>query len=519
MRLKALLAGTGLSEEGSCDPPITGLSADSRRIEVGDLFIAVRGSAVDGGDFIEDALSRGAAAVVAAGDRPEGWPVEVAFVSLGSASQVSPDQGEPGLTDRCAYAELAANFWGRPSERLTLVGVTGTNGKTTTASLIESILESAWGGCGLLGTVRSSTGKTSRASSMTTPAPEYLQAALAEMVAAGLPAVVMEVSSHALDQDRVAALSFDLAVYTSLGRDHLDYHGSLEAYAAAKAKLVGGIVSGGALVLNEDDVVFRGLASQRDPTVRLLCYSARGQDGVDLGVEVVETSIAGSRFRLCVGSLEPGRQDAHCSLFGEHNIENILAASAAGLALGLTLEEVATGLERFPGVPGRMETLRMAADYGFEVVVDYMHTPDAYARVIAGLREMLAKTQGRLILVFGCGGDRDSGKRPQMGRLAAAGADLVFFTADNPRGETLDAIAKDVEAGVEAGESRAQWCRIDDRREAIWAALDAARANDICLLAGKGHETFQVLGSKTLDWDDRAVVAEWAQRKDKPAGS
>ncbi|MEZ6196042.1 MAG: UDP-N-acetylmuramoyl-L-alanyl-D-glutamate--2,6-diaminopimelate ligase [Planctomycetota bacterium] len=489
MKLGALIADTGVRLSRDLDLEISGLSADSRRVEPGYLFCAVAGHAEDGGRFVGDALGRGAVAVAA---RTEpALPVDVPWLPLED--------------DRRDWGRLCDRFFGEPSRDLDVVGITGTNGKTTTAWLVEAVLAHARGGCGLLGTVQISTGRRREDAAMTTPAAEDLHRLLAEMRDAGLDCAAMEISSHALDQRRADAVRLAVAVFTRLGRDHLDYHGDAESYRAAKARLVTLLRSGGTLVLNEDDPAMRDL--EPAPGDRVIRYRARGAARADRRLESVAETLAGLEADLAAGG---GRARFRCSLFGFHNRENVLAAAAAGLALGLDLETVARGLETFSGVTGRVERVRV--DAPFRVVVDYAHTPDAFDVVLGSLA---ALAEARLIVVFGCGGERDRGKRAEMGRLVEARAALVFVTEDNPRGERTADIVADILGGMEHPER----ARVElDRGEAIRAALDAARAGDLLLLAGKGHEREQIVGAERRPWDDRAVVRDWERARARREG-
>lgn len=486
VQLGRLLANTKFTAARGLDAQVEigGVTADSRRVKPGHLFCAVAGAREDGARYIEEALSRGAVAV--AGRR------ELREVVDARASFLAVDD------DRAAYGRLCDRFFGEPSARLGVIGVTGTNGKSTTTGLVAAVLGSIRGGCARLGTVDVDLGDGVRPSSMTTPAPEDLHAMLAEAAGRGLDCAVMEVSSHALDQGRADAVRFAVAVYTSVGRDHLDYHGSLERYRAAKARLADLLEAGSTLVLNQDDPFVRGLRPAAG--VRVLRYSSArpAAAGADLFFEVESESARGTRGQLC---FEGRRAPVATSLFGEHNRENLLAAAAAGLAMGHELDAVAAGLGRFEGVVGRLDRVELATP--FDCFIDYAHTPDAFDRVLASLAEIAL---GRLILVFGCGGEKDRGKRPLMGALAERHADLVVLTADNPRAEDAADIVEDIRSGMEWPEGVRV---ILDRRGAIHAALDLARPGDLVLIAGKGHEGEQVIGERRFPWSDRAVVTAW----------
>ncbi|MBA3498174.1 MAG: UDP-N-acetylmuramoyl-L-alanyl-D-glutamate--2,6-diaminopimelate ligase, partial [Gemmatimonadales bacterium] len=453
-------------------PMTTGIGADSRGVGPGMLYVAVRGSQADGHHFVGDAVRRGAPAVVVEGAQQSGVPEIVV------------------RDGRRAALALGQAWYGHPGRRLTLLGVTGTNGKTTTTGLLRQLLNSA-GSAGSIGTLGAFDGRgesvESTAGSLTTPAPIDLQATLADLLARGTTHVTLEASSHSLDQGRLDGLSFRIAVFTNLTRDHLDYHGTMEAYLAAKLTLSRLLSLDGIEVINLDDDAWRDLPP-RSPRVTYGLHPA-----ADLRAAGVTLDASGSRFRLegCFGSTE-----AALPLLGDFNVSNALGAAAAALALGLPLSDVAGRLAATPQVPGRMERI---ADTPCIVLRDYAHTPDALERALATLRPL---TRGRLIVVFGCGGDRDRGKRPLMGRVAAMGADLAIATSDNPRTEDPGAIIDEIEQGM----GDVPHLRITDRLAAIHAGLEAAREGDTLLLAGKGHEIYQVLGTERVPFDERAIV-------------
>jgi UDP-N-acetylmuramoyl-L-alanyl-D-glutamate--2,6-diaminopimelate ligase len=455
-------------------PDPSALTADSRSVVPGALYIAMRGSQADGHRFVPDALRRRASGVI----------VET---SVGSAAP------EVVVRDsRRAALALGAAWYGHPARRLTLIGVTGTNGKTTTTGILRHLLN-ARGTAGSIGTLGAFDGQgeavISTAGALTTPGPIDLQATLAALVERGVDRVTMETSSHSLDQGRLDGLRFAAGVFTNLTRDHLDYHGTMESYLAAKLKLGGMLSEGGVEVVNLDDAAWAVLPS----------LSRRVTFGVHPAADVratgVALSAAGSRFRLegCFGSAE-----VSLPLLGDFNVANALAAAACALALGMPLSEVAGRLSTAPQVPGRMEVLTEAPCV---VLRDYAHTPDALERALATLRPL---TRGRLVVVFGCGGDRDKGKRPIMGRIAAEGSDVAVVTSDNPRREDPAAIIDEIEQGMGDVPHR----RIVDRLEAIHTTLRQAQAGDTILLAGKGHETYQVLGTEKVPFDEREIVKE-----------
>jgi UDP-N-acetylmuramoyl-L-alanyl-D-glutamate--2,6-diaminopimelate ligase len=441
----------------------------------GALFIAVRGSQADGHRFVPGALERGAAALVVETRQP----VDVPQLVVSDA--------------RRAAIELARAWYGDPGRALVLVGITGTNGKTTTTGLVRHLLN-ANGTAGSIGTLGAFDGLgddvPSTAGSLTTPGPVDLQATLAVLVARGCTHVAMETSSHSLDQGRLDGLAFAAGIYTNLTRDHLDYHGTMEAYLAAKLKLSTLLRLDGVEVLNADEPAWCALP-RHAPRVTF----ARRTPDADLRATHEELDAAGSRFTL-EGRF--GRAEVRLPLLGDFNVENALAAAACALGLGEPFSKVVERLEASPQVPGRME---LVSERPCAVLRDYAHTPDALERALRTLRPL---TRGRLVVVFGCGGDRDRGKRPIMGRIAAELSDLAVVTSDNPRTEDPDEIIDEVVAGMGSAER----LRITDRRAAIAAALEAARTGDTVLLAGKGHETYQVIGTSKQPFDERAIVRD-----------
>ena len=499
--LRALLDSTDPSAvEGSLDVDVRGLAYDSRRVRPGDAFFALAGTHQDGATFARQAAAAGAVAVVGED------------VSLEGVTAVRVP--EP----RRALARAAARFYGDPSRTLKVVAVTGTNGKTTTTYLLESIVRSAGWTPGIIGTTGVHVGDERRPAALTTPESLELQGLLAEMRDRGVGAVALELSSHALVQHRSHGVHCDAAVFTNLTHDHLDYHGTMEAYLDAKRMLFDGRNDPEpkkpcAAVINASDPVAAQIEEgARRGGMRVLFY--RGEPGEirdQLAVQVialvpdadgldVEMQLAeGPWGHEILGSVGPRTVRFRLPLLGRYNAANAAAAFAAGGVLGIAPEVIVRGLEQMAGVPGRLE--RIDSGQPFLVVVDYAHTPDALERALAAVRE---HASGRVLLVFGCGGDRDRAKRPVMGRVAAASADRVWITNDNPRGEDPAGIARDIEAGMGQVARRVEL----DRRMAIAHALDAAGPDDVVLIAGKGHETTQTIGDRVLPFDDRAVAAE-----------
>jgi len=457
---------------------ITGITADSRRVEPGSLFAAVPGVSVDGHVFAPDAARRGAAALI----------VERPLRSAPALPQIM-------VTDaRRALAHAAAILAGHPSRRLRVVGITGTNGKSTTACLVQAILDAAGRRAGLIGTISYRVGRRTIPAPLTTPDSVTLQALMADMVDEGLDSVVMEVSSHALDQHRTDAVDFDVACFTHLSSDHGDYHPTPEHYRDAKGRLFEGLRPGATAVLNTDDDASLVYVDRTQGDV--LWY---GPDG-DVVAEVTERSLAGSRFTLYANG---DSATVRTRLIGRHNVENAAAAAACALALGIPLHVAAAGIESLACVPGRLE--RVDAGQPFTALVDYAHTDDALDKVLRSLRPLV--DDRRLIVVFGAGGDRDTAKRPRMGAAAAATADSVWITSDNPRSEDPADILAQIAAGVPAPHAH-KVRREVDRRRAIFGAVAEAREGDLVLVAGKGHERTQKLRDVEIPFDDCQMLRE-----------
>ena len=469
---------------------VTGLTCDSRQVAPGDMFVAVPGLETDGRRFIASALSKGAVAVLGS-DLSGFMPPGVPFLDVEDV--------------RTAMARAAAAVYGHPSREMTLTGVTGTNGKTTTAYLIRALQTQGGRKCGLIGTVEYIVGASPQPAARTTPESADIQRYLRTMRNNGLDAAVLEVSSHALVLKRVEACSFDVGVFTNLSPEHLDFHGSMEDYFQAKRLLFDRHVENGTAVINLDDAYGARLAALLKGR-RLLTYGF--SPGADIRPEELESDARGLRFRFCHPS---GSFRVESRLVGCYNVSNLLAAGAAALATGITTQEIAEGLMEMTHVPGRLEAVEAGQDY--RVFVDYAHTEDALERVIEASRGF---TQGRLITVFGCGGDRDRGKRPQMGSVATWGSDYVIVTTDNPRGEDPEQIFSDIRSGI----SRFNYLIIADRRKAIRHAVMMASAGDVVLIAGKGHEDYQEIRGERFQFSDReeALAAiEEKKRNDRGA--
>ena len=455
-------------------PDITGVTEDSRRVSSGTLFCAVEGSHVDGHRFLEDAMKRGAAAAIVSQPREIALPVIVVRDS------------------RVAVAIAAAEWHGRPADGMTVVGVTGTNGKSTTVALVRHLIadDQDTGSIGTVGAFDGRDVELPEGAGLTTPGAVELQGTLAELARRGAKKVVMEASSHALDQRRLACITLAAGVYTNLTHDHLDYHGDLSAYLAAKALLSTLIRDGGIEVVNADDRAWKGL--EKEPRVRRITYGQAAN--ADVRASEIRMEAGGSYFRLTLGDRT---LPVELPLLGEFNISNALAAAATAWGLGTEPREIVQRLAKAPQVPGRVERI---ASEPFTVLRDYAHTPDALERVIRALKPL---TRGRLIVLFGAGGDRDRKKRPVMGRIVAKEADVPIVTSDNPRTEDPGSIIDDIEQGMEG----IAHLRVVDRREAIQRALTMAQPGDCLLLAGKGHETYQVIGTEKFPFDEREIVA------------
>lgn len=493
MRLADLIAGLGVSARGPVgDVRICDVTDDSRTVVPGSLFIARRGLKADGRRFTGPALQAGAVAVLT--DDPE---VE----APGAPVLLAPER--PGLA--ATAAAVAERFYGDPTGRLTLIGVTGTNGKTTTAHLVHQILNASRVRCGLLGTVIVDDGREVAPATLTTPPATELSRTFATMVECGCRAGVMEVSSHALHQGRVAALRFDVGIFTNLTGDHLDYHGTMEEYGAAKARLFEMLPESGTAVINaEDPYAARMVRDCRARVLRCVIDKPRAVEA-ECRAAIEAMSMTGSTVTL---EGPWGSFRVPLRLVGRHNVMNALQAAGACHAAGVEPGALHAGLREATAPPGRLEPVTGEND-PFAVLVDYAHTDDALRKVLAGLRPMLPEG-GRLRVVFGCGGDRDRTKRPRMGAAAVELADEVYVTSDNPRTEHPRAIIDEILAGID-GSARHRLHVDPDRAAAIRAAVAEARAGDLVLVAGKGHETEQILpdgqgGTIRTHFDDRETA-------------
>ena len=474
--MRTALAKRGLlvGVSGEIPEDAGGISDDSRKVARGDLFIAVKGWNSDGHDFLDAASRRGAA---------------VAIVEDSSRTTLPALVVREG---RRAAAIASAIAYGDPARNLRLLGVNGTNGKTTTSSIMRHLFDDGDGSSASIGTLGVLVGSEGEivpgGSGLTTPGPVELQRILRALVDRGVRTIAMEVSSHSLDQRRVEGLAFDVAVFTNLTRDHLDYHGTMECYLEAKARLLEYMKPQGTVVINADAPEWQPL----EPRSRPLTFAAR--EPADISAQNVSFTPEGSEWRLVTPS---GSADVSLPLIGDINVENALAAAATAVALGQTPAAIASRLRTVPQVAVRLEIISTRPT----VLRDYAHTPDALKRSLETAR---AFARGKLIVVFGCGGDRDKGKRPLMGEIAERGADCAIVTSDNARTEDPDAIIDDIEAGMRGSKHQ----RMTDRLSAIRRAIDMAEDGDIVLLAGKGHETYQIRGTTSYPFDEKKIVTE-----------
>ncbi len=471
----------GVSVLSGSDPTVRAVTDDSRKVGAGTLFIARAGSVADGREYISDAIAKGAVAICADSAALTG-EVGKTGVSVVRATDASR-----------AVVSLAHAFHGFPARALRMIGVTGTNGKTTTAFLIQHLVRESRKRCGLLGTVISDDGCERLASQLTTPGATDLAEILGRMVRNGCEAAVMEVSSHALDQNRVDGIDFSVGVFTNLTGDHLDYHRTMEAYALAKAQLFRRLRTGACAVVNMDDIAHTEMV--KDCAAKVLRCSTKDSHA-ECFVEVLKVQLGSTHIRF----RGPwGEFDVDFPCVGRHNAMNALQAAAAAWGVGVDALAIADGLRTASAPPGRLEPVTESSA-PFAVLVDYAHTDDALANVLTALRPVV--TEGKIILVFGCGGDRDRTKRPRMAATAAAHADHIVVTSDNPRTEDPEAILDEILAGIPAN------CAVPverevDRSRAIHRAISLASPGDLVLIAGKGHEDYQIIGTEKRSFDDR----------------
>lgn len=476
---------------GNLDQVAKCVTADSRQVKPGSVFVAIRGVESDGHKFIEAALKKGAVAIVAEKAPASDYTGKAVWIHCAET--------------RKTLGKVARALVGDPSSQLKVVGVTGTNGKTTTTFLLHHIMQSAWVRAGLLGTIKFDNGLEEKSSSHTTPSPEILQNELAEMLENGCRGVAMEVSSHGIAQSRTDAVKFDAALFTNLSQDHLDYHGSMDAYYEVKKSLFAGLAQQEGkkkpiAVINHDDRFGEKLVKELGEELSIVTYGMGAH--CDFKVSRIRQNLRGTEFQL---DNRGKTYLVRMPFIGRFNVYNAVAAIAGASVVGVKPRDAVKALVDAPQVPGRMEMVGVRE--GVTVFVDYAHTPDALENACATLRDL---EPNKLITVFGCGGDRDKAKRPLMGEAASQGSDLCLITSDNPRSEDPEEIIKEIEVGMKNKAYRA----ILDRQEAIRTAVNISTKDDVVLIAGKGHEAYQQFADETIDFDDRKV-ARWALR-DKP---
>ncbi len=459
------------------DLKVKGITCNSKAVKKNFIFVAIKGNRQDGCCFIKEAIANGASCVVVQG-RPPAIKIPAGVNLI------------PVKHSRKFLAEACAEFYGHPSQNLKVIGITGTNGKTTVAYLIEAIAKEAKYGCGVIGTISHRFKHKVIIAKNTTPGAQENQEYLSKMCSQGIRYCAMEVSSHALDQERVAGINFSHAIFTNLTQDHLDYHKNLENYFQAKAKLFRGLSKSSVGIINQDDPNSRRL--RKLTNAKIITYGIKNKSYVSAGD--IKFSIQGSRFTLVAPKI---KTKIKVHLIGRYNIYNILAAIAWGISENIAFRDIKSAIEKFITVPGRLE--RVSCKRGCSIFVDYAHTPDALFNVITSLRPLVS---GKIIVIFGCGGERDKLKRPKMGKIVTQLADYAIITSDNPRSENPSRIIKDISKGIRTNNYRV----IPDRLKAIKAGLCLAQKDDCLIIAGKGHENSQILRNKVLYFNDRKAV-------------
>jgi len=456
---------------------VKGITCNSRAVKQGFVFVAIKGNLRDGSCFIKEAVANGASIVVADRKTPK---IRI------------PEKTKLLLVEntRNFLAEISSEFYGRPSDNLSVIGITGTNGKTTISYLIEAMARESGLDCGVIGTINYRFKGKEIPAKNTTPGPVELQGLLAKMHSQRIKYCAMEVSSHALDQQRVLGIKFAHAVFTNLTQDHLDYHKNMENYFLAKAKLFNLLKASGAAVVNNDDKYSRRI--KKSIRSRLISYGIKNKSTVMAAH--IDSGMRGTEFTL----IAPGiKTRIKTSLIGRYNIYNILAAISWGISVGLRLEDIKLAIEKFKNVPGRLE--KLSCKNGLNIFVDYAHTPDALLNVISALRPLVP---AKIIVIFGCGGERDKLKRPKMGKIVTSLADYAIITSDNPRSEDPLRIIRDIRGGIR----KSNYCVISDRFKAIRAGLKLIGRDDCLVIAGKGHEEYQVFKNRVLHFSDREAV-------------
>ena len=462
------------------DFEVKGISCNSKSVADNFIFVAIKGNRADGNSFIEEAIKKGAKAVITQS------AIRHVTRSSGKAFFIKVKD------TRKALAKLAAEFYGNPSKKINVVGVTGTNGKTTITYLIEALLKEAGKNPAVIGTINYRFKDKILFSQNTTPGPVELQSMLWEMLGQGVDYAIIEVSSHALDQDRTAGINFHSAIFTNLTQDHLDYHKTINSYFAAKAKLFKGLTNDSFAVINNDDAFANKL--KRITNSSVISYGIENKS--DVMAEKLKFDINRTEFKL----LSPDKKiNLRTNLIGKHNVYNILAAVSWAIREGISHSVIKSAIEKFSLVPGRLEKIDCGQD--FSIFVDYAHTEDALKNIISALRYLAKK---RIIVVFGCGGERDKTKRLKMGRVVAKLSDYAIITSDNPRSEDPIKIIEQIKKGM----GKNNYCVIPERREAIKTSLSLAESGDIVLVAGKGHENYQILKDKVVHFDDREAIRE-----------
>jgi len=492
MRLENITKNlNGISKiEGDTSIEIKGLSCDSKGVKEGDLFVAIKGSRFNGVDFMNEAIDRGVAAVLLESGSSVTNRKDVTFIYVEDA--------------RSAISEIAKRFYGDLSSAMRLIGVTGTNGKTTITYLLESLFKIRNEKTGVIGTINYRFGSRLIPGLNTTPGILDIYSFLSSMQNQGIGNCILEVSSHALDQGRVDTLGFDIAIFTNLTSEHLDYHKNMEDYLASKIKLFTKIKKGGFALINKDDPCSEEIIEKVNLEGKASVITYGIEKRSDVYARDIQSSFKGLKFKLCFKGSE--NIEIKSSLIGLYNVYNILAASACGMAMGMSIKEVSLGIEGITSLPGRLEKVDCGQD--FLVFVDYAHTENGLENVLKALRELRSK---RLLTVFGCGGNRDKSKRPEMGRISSELSDKVFITSDNPRNEEPIDIINEIKKGIDPKKNN--YVIEIDRFKAIRQALEQAEKNDIVLIAGKGHETYQVFKNTTVPFDDREAVRKILKEK------
>lgn len=480
MRIKKLIKslGNSICPHGINDFAVRGISCNSKDVRDGFIFVAVRGSRDDGNKFIDEAVGNGAKAVVISASALSPPCKKVSFITV--------------FDTRKALAKLAVEFYGNPSSKIKVVGITGTNGKTTISYLLEGLLKEAGSSAGVIGTINYRFKDKVIASKNTTPGPIELQSILSDMFECGVRYAIMEVSSHALDQDRAGGVNFHSAIFTNLTQDHLDYHKTLSNYFKAKSRLFSSLSSDSFALINSDDKYSKKL--KKITKAKVITYAIDSK--ADIVAKDIKFGPSHTEFRL-VGFKD--EISFKVPLIGKHNVYNVLAAIAWAKNEGIKKRIIKEAIEKFSSVPGRLERVNFNA--GFSVFVDYAHTEDALKNIIQSLRQICKR---EIIVVFGCGGDRDKTKRPRMGYVVTELSDYAIITSDNPRSEDPQEIIKDIRKGI----TKNNYCIIPQRYEAIKKSLSLAKPGDIVLVAGKGHENYQVVKDKAMPFDDREVIKE-----------